>query len=567
MNCHFDQFFERYIDHDNNRNMLKKAFKKLHISKMDSNNSYTQPICRTISISTPPNYTKPTLTVENAESTNSSENSNDIDPNSPSHFLNLPLDIMDMIIQHVSFRDRIALSVSARGLRYLRRPIYGVDKAYTPTETPTHPEECSRRISSRLMYQQPREYGSQDENTTGPYLCPYCDHPLCSPASCSSALMLDSATGIFFSPSLYRAYKAKFLYASSELEERKCKLAQGEYYSTVWCSHHRCPRDLLSRRRYQSAETQLGAERYLAEDDDMSHWGLTRLFHPQSTTPRARWLVGHRTQYPLRFLAAECGLKPSARSNRIPSPPLKTKLSKIGTPSDVLQGRMKDESAYQEPVYEKFWYTSYCLHCLLPLRGALDFGGGTNGPRCICDIRPRADWGGCRRCGIASVKITRIEAFDVVLNPRSEASESIWRSSRWLHLATECKIVETPEGPTNHRLVPVAGQSALDTALCIIRGLDVSPVTGSTSKHVSLQDLPYKIVRRIMLLHNRVDETKARHAHVMMAAYLFVKAWYGPVTDRMVRGALDRTDLTDKNDCWPHARPRNGPEPEFILGN
>ncbi|KAK6337951.1 hypothetical protein TWF696_001424 [Orbilia brochopaga] len=541
--------------------MLRRAFRKFHISKVDVDDlhapsSCTNPIER---LREAQSMSTSTLTMRDAKdaSTTFKASQHERDANSSCPFLNLPLDIIDLIIQHISFRDRITLSLTARGLRHLRRPTYGVDQPDTHTETPTNPEECARRISSRLLYRQPVIC---PESTIGPHNCPFCAHPLCLPTSCPSALILDSATGIFFSPSLYRTRTAKFKYAPSETEERKCKLTQGEYYSTIWCSHHRCPRDLLSLRRYQSVDTQLGAQRYLAEDADMNHWGLTRLYYPLSSTPRARWLVGHRVQHSLRFLAAECGLKPANRADRLPSP-LRARLSNLRIPADVLHERRKDEATYLEPVYEKFWYTSYCLHCLLPLTGAQDYGGGTNGPSCRCNASPHTRFTGCRRCGIASVKITTIEVFDAIYK---REGPGIWRSSHWLHLATECKVVETPQDPIPQRLRPTAGQAALDAALRIIRGVAVLPVANG---RVGLQDLPLKLVLWIMTLHNRADETKLGHVYISMAAYLFVKAWYGDVAGMMVRGVLDRTDFAEKDERWPHARRRGGSEPIFILGS
>ncbi|KAF3904543.1 hypothetical protein ABW21_db0201619 [Orbilia brochopaga] len=386
---------------------------------------------------------------------------------------------------------------------------------------------------------------------------------MCLPTLCPSALILDSATGIFFPRSLYRVSTAKFKYASPELAaDPELKPPEGKYYSTIWCSHHRCPRDTLSNRQYQTIGDGQGPKRFLTEYKDAPWLETHELHYPLGKGPRARWLVGNRVQHPLSSIAADRGIKPTHKFKYLPSPrPSGARLGDNQAPNDMIWKRRKDELAYLEPVYEKFWYKGYCLHCLLPVNEAVIHNFLSIGPHCRCKSSASSRHNGCRRCGIVSVKITKIEVFDTVWEPTDSAGPAskstpkghdgaIVRRPYWLHLATECKIVETPQEPVPQRLQPTAGQTALEDTLRIIRGHSIQPVDNS-HVHARLQDLPLKLILRIMALHTRADKTKNGHVYVMMAAYLFVKAWYGSVAHKMVKGVLDRTDFVEKSDCWP----------------
>ncbi|KAK6502853.1 hypothetical protein TWF481_007894 [Arthrobotrys musiformis] len=156
-----------------------------------------------------------------------------------SPFLNIPQDILVIILKHLSYIDLIALSLTTKGLRYVSPPDTHESK----------PEKyCIRRIYRSLL--PPR---------TNAGTCSYCSHPLCPP-TCSPAIILDAETGIFY-PSRLFPTEASAAPTSDFPETINCgahfpetppqewdntPTSTSPTYKTIWCDHHRCPPHLLS---------------------------------------------------------------------------------------------------------------------------------------------------------------------------------------------------------------------------------------------------------------------------------------------------------------------------------
>ncbi|KAK6518072.1 hypothetical protein TWF506_005234 [Arthrobotrys conoides] len=451
-----------------------------------------------------------------------------LDSPAPNPFLNLPIDILIEVTKALAFRDLIALSLTTKGLRYLR---------------PNRPENkrdlrCFLRIHRQFLS---NEYIPQSQHKSRekpslipPANCPYCQHRLCPP-TCETALFLDSDSGFFFPKHLFPVHLAKFRYGgkySSHIKElensfpSQKRSGQIYYYSTIWCEHHRCPRDMLSKSKYYNTKNGLGVPLFLKE---YYHWRQTKQVSHEvgiGYWVHDRWKVGYR-------------LPPGAQN------------SKDVDENDLI------------PIHEKFYYDSMCLHCL----SELPFDSGPSywrqaqflAYRCSCHqdgkitkenvtetrilvrqrgrgsccIRvrpPSAEHRGCKSCGYVSMKFTRIEAFDFVQKKDDGTDiENARAEGYWAYLATECKQGLPPagyRGDEKQKMYPVRPQ---DDArfLDIIRGPGYRLIPLNPPR-VGIQDLPYKILRQILgYLAEDADPNGDQYFFALRASYCFIKCWYG----------------------------------------
>ncbi|KAK6502852.1 hypothetical protein TWF481_007893 [Arthrobotrys musiformis] len=235
-------------------------------------------------------------------------------------FLALPRDILFLFLRYLDYTDTVSLSLTTKGLFYLN-----------PTESSSNwpGKHCNRFIYRKLL-------PSQSPQQTVPPVaeeinhCPYCAHILCPP-TCSSALLLDYRSGIFYPARIYPppavAYKEegedysrsndplpnckehftklpphphKRGYTNSQIKKyqrdlkfaaRKQRISQnGAYssnpYKTIWCEHHRCPIDLIDRNFHSKTPT-VGSYRFFT-DLYSTEWtrvrnGLQRMSLPAGT--------------------------------------------------------------------------------------------------------------------------------------------------------------------------------------------------------------------------------------------------------------------------------------------
>ncbi|KAF3275403.1 hypothetical protein TWF970_006851 [Orbilia oligospora] len=208
-----------------------------------------------------------------------------IPPNTP--LLNLPLDILLHLLNHLTYADILSLSLTTKGLSYI-----------TPTEsTPRWPgKQCVRRLYQTFLSKPHHDEPASVKNNMNNGYCLYCTHPLCPP-TCPSALFLDSKTGIFYPKSLYpyqtavpaststipepvaiNYYSAHF---SNQHDDYNIEQTCGDNdddnkptYKTIWCTHHRCPQSLLHR-NFHSNNPETGAS-HLYHDYSSASWKSVR---------------------------------------------------------------------------------------------------------------------------------------------------------------------------------------------------------------------------------------------------------------------------------------------------
>ncbi|KAF3308369.1 hypothetical protein TWF173_001288 [Orbilia oligospora] len=489
-------------------------------------------------------------------------------------FFKLSFDVLEIVLKYLSFRDRIALSLTTKGLRHLDpQQIYA--NSSTPITSPRNllgaaERACANRISRQLLplhlefkfREKISSAGAGRLAQDGVFRCPYCFHELCPP-TCGTALFLDHATGIFYPRSLFPIETAEFYYSVSRCEfrpkaemERDNPEPQGAFYSTIWCQHHRCPRDiLLNQKKNYNKKYGSGFARFCFEYEDMKRWQALRASRqPLATSARVRWLVGHRKQYPLYLIAAAAGLKATNRKERL--------TWGANRPTEL------EKHCWMEPVYEKFFYETVCRHCLLPLAYPVATGWRERykkwfGETCRCEARMP---GGCRRCGVVSVKFTMVEVFDTFLQIYSGTKGLVKRRSYWLFLAKECEIANYPSGQNKSRLKCVYPLEA-ERRLNIVRGVEVALIA---RPRIGLQDLPYQTILWIMTLHNRTNDFHTSgYNEMVQSSYIFLKTWYGSSAAVMARDTMDMSAWRDRiNMCWPEARPVNeGDTVEVKYGN
>ncbi|KAK6345644.1 hypothetical protein TWF718_007554 [Orbilia javanica] len=415
---------------------------------------------------------------------------------STSPLLNLPIDIFSLVTKYLLLADLISLSLTTKSLRH----VCPSPSVYTFEPDTKAEAKCFARIHLRFLppatiLQEksirssifPRTSSSIPTTTTSSFKCPYCSHPLCSP-NCATALFLDTPTGVFLPRSIYNIPKATFKYSPEYLSTNphgsapsmyKLLSMEGGYnphrsaepfvYSTIWCAHHRCPRGLLipdSKRKHRSSGAKLFLEEY------MQQWGelrfLLRVKSPSSTVRWSIWaedFVGYElTMQPIRG-GAEYGKK---------------------------------------PVYEYAFYETICRHCGLVCKEA-GMGSTVFERVCrCCGYTNDLGLGGCRRCGLVSVRFEVVEAFG--------------GDGRRLAVATEWK-----EG-VGGRLQPINPEKR-EKQLEIVRGRKLIEVT--EKGRVGIMDLPAKVLKRIMeFVALQSEESNGQPFEMLMACYSFAKVWY-----------------------------------------
>ncbi|EPS44192.1 hypothetical protein H072_1876 [Dactylellina haptotyla CBS 200.50] len=417
--------------------------------------------------------------------------------------LNLPVEIFTIFLRHLSLSDLVAISLTTKLLRKFRPEptIYGF-KPDTEAEA-----KCISKIHLRFLPLRTMKPNVPDKklsflrlarSTT--YKCPFCSHPLCPP-TCSTALFLDSYTGIFFPRSLYSTSKAKFKYHPdntrttpppvpstwkllSKDDRTHSHKPQKFVYSTIWCTHHRCPRNLLNtqpKRGIFSPQKSLSEGANLFLEEYKHNWSeLSFLLHLKSADSSENWLTWARV--------------PAGRELR-------------GIP---IRG---GQEVYANTVYEYSFYETFCQHCLLSC-GQMHMYSSVFG--IICDCTGRAsDLGaaGCRRCGLVSVRFTVVKSF-------GEERE------RSLCLATECKVVKGGgSGVTGRRLEPIdSGRHRM--FLDIVRGrvlVDLQP-----APKIGILDLPKEILSTIMMYVAREQpkEYSNQPYDLLQTSYIFAKYFY-----------------------------------------
>ncbi|KAK6358227.1 hypothetical protein TWF730_007577 [Orbilia blumenaviensis] len=440
-------------------------------------------------------------------------------------FLNLPIDILLHITKNLAFRDLIALSLTTKGLRYIR---------------PKRPEDkrevrCMTRIHRRFLAADNRPQGQHkpiENGSWNPFVdrCPYCQDPLCPP-TCETALFLDADSGFFFPRHLFPINLAKFKYGRRSTEQHKeyaqfpsqKRTGQTYFYSTIWCEHHRCPRDMLAKDKYYNFKNGLGVPLFLKE---YHQWRQTKLLCHEvgiGYWVHDRWKVGHR-------------LPPGAQG---------------------LDEAKEDDLV---PVHEKFFYDSICLHCLSELPFEMDFHfwrqaqflayfctcnrdakrskEGYQPPkprrRTCCYRGPRVpiEHEGCQTCGYLSMKFTRIEAFDFV-QERADGTriEKGRGEGYWAYLATECRMGPAPagyRGDEKRRLWPARPEENAKF-LDIVRGPGYGLIS-LDKPGIGIQDLPNKVLRQILgylAAGDPKDLDGDMHFFALRSSYCFIKAWYG----------------------------------------
>ncbi|KAF3933799.1 hypothetical protein ABW20_dc0105327 [Dactylellina cionopaga] len=536
----------------------------------------------------------------------------DVDPAEKSEkkppILNLSIDILALVIEYLSFRDVIALSLTTKGFRHLRpQPPSPPDESIplSPPLSPGNEALCSARIHQRFLCPKAKICSNK---------CPYCQHDLCPP-NCSSALLLDTQTGIFFPASLYAPDRAVFKYSEEYIKREAALLTPNKreslligpnkrdsfmsighnkreslllspkrqstlptqtakpvefVYSTVWCDHHRCPRDLLAQKK--NFENDNGAGKFILEYQNEQRWERTRRDRGPRYQLWTRWLVGYKSepQPQLQRAASVVGTGSARKKSIIPwldgqsiGPGGSIRRGSIlpwfdrdrgaslaPVPPPVVPGgtgrrkslfswldKFKDPSELEdakepEPIYERSFYETYCLHCLRPLKvQSASKGLHSLWAGLTCECITSSHGGGCRRCGITSVRFTLVEAFDKIYQKNTTTNDGfIKKQSHWLFLATECEIGRAA-GPgatvESTRLRP-RDNVGTNRALNAVRGYEVNPLPELGP--VGLQDLPYEVVRQIVE-YLRDGEARDPHFWAMQASYCFPKAWQGSFGD------------------------------------
>ncbi|KAK6341367.1 hypothetical protein TWF696_008445 [Orbilia brochopaga] len=457
--------------------------------------------------------------------------------------VDIPLDILANILEYLTFRDLIALSLTTSGLRYV---------CPAPLDEDTGEKSfCFASGHLRLLPRSPNEAHGESQGhgePHGPEKCPYCGHELCS-AACATALFLDSDVGIFYPRHLFPTHHAIFKYSPNSPDRQNTLLpptpsgGRPRQYSTIWCEHHRCPRDLFAPDSGLADKARVqGINNFLVEYHSW-RWGphvnSTRLgywLHDQ-------WLVGH---------------KPPANDISHPQP---SEQSNVDTPTSL------DPTAYGVdepiPVHEKSYYRTICLHCLghcqpwsrFRMRGLRV----KRPPEYICRCRIarqnlrheqhhilKPDWKlfrGCRSCGNCSVRFDRIEGFDFVdesmrpqpmsrgfrgiVAPEDGSQLPVPRQGLWVYLATECKastqgqgMLAVPAGASRMQAVDMEENAR---ALRIVRGYDIIPLP---PMNIGVQHLPYNVLEQILgyvTLDNR-SCGMYRSKSALEASYCFLKA-------------------------------------------
>ncbi|KAK6527270.1 hypothetical protein TWF281_010458 [Arthrobotrys megalospora] len=450
-----------------------------------------------------------------------SETTEPLQPDSA--FLNLPLDIFNLLIRYLTYRDLVALSLTTKGLRHLCPDVLSKDAPGLACISLIHKRLLPNRTSPSKL--DPTFWGE----------CSYCSHPLCSP-TCPSALFLDYRTGIFFPASLYPNHEAIASKTRGFAETSGCheRFLPGDtstpwdnsptdgfdksMYKTVWCEHHRCPASLM-KDNYIKENAPMGAYRFYGDYYSRGGWAPARDGPPRSrrdspfTIPHTKFLVGYRE-------------KPTIE-NEEPVDDQSTTVEQMENVVKFYRLNLNngidpsfDPKRDQDPIDEKYFYDTLCRHCFLPLRRSDAPGIFWSRRICTCagsfhsrvgaqSRNPILVKPGCPGCGVVSVKFTVVEAFAPV-----PAYDSLIRFS--LVLASEMQIttvgtldstvLNSPRAEATtartarrarkiERLTPLRPEK-VKQALDIIRYEPLIPIPPKPAR--GLQDLPLPIINKIL---------------------------------------------------------------------
>ncbi|EPS42131.1 hypothetical protein H072_3934 [Dactylellina haptotyla CBS 200.50] len=346
-------------------------------------------------------------------------------PGKESRLLDLPMEIFDMVSSYLPYYDMLSLALTTRKLFHIYPSPDGLPDTETVAEWQRQ-ELCNHIILHRFL---PHRIFEAPEYAN---FCPYCSVELCPP-SCPSALLLDSKTGVFYPASLFPLgpmHPAIFQNVPPEAQLKpSAKLAwktnlrtfPKDTYSTIWCSHHRCPADLMSS-NFESTDLPHGFDRFLHDYNDRYDITWDSLDPVSAPSPR-------RSR---RF----------ARESIKPDPIRKTRLvtSHAGFRCESDRDGQTDRINVFDSVSESHFYDTLCRHCRLPLPvSATELWFGIT---CTCDtsLRSPERKAGCRTCGIVSVKFTMVEAFRPIPVQLSGMRDA--KPFR-LTLATEVRVEKT----------------------------------------------------------------------------------------------------------------------------
>ncbi|KAK6499017.1 hypothetical protein TWF481_011586 [Arthrobotrys musiformis] len=560
--------------------MLSKALQKLQLSR-DRNKDHSPTIAslaRIASIESPTPF-----------------------PTQEPPFFTLSLDILSLILQYLTFRDRVSLSISTKGLRHLCPPI---PSSKDPADISR--AKCVTRIHRRIFTPQ------SHYTPSNPHKCPYCSHLLCPP-TCSTALLLDSATGVFYPPSLYPIHLAVFKYAKST------NASSPWQYSTIWCLHHRCPRETtltqkqpllttltstasssLSSSSSSSASQRIstGTDRFLAEYENLETFASMnkKQYHLCFSSPS--WLTGYKPEYelPARVIKTRRGtdissdLKLAGVMKYGYLDEIERKVAMEGDSAG--EGNSKAVKGWLQPCYERFSYESICLHCYKPLGTAskslwaLEFpdycdcnqSGHTHTADDMIPDTAQAEPSstpnppqkkrlpGCKLCGTSTVKFTLIEVFDLLREKISLTKSGLRQKYYRLFLATEC-IILPPPPPTRpstvtierERIYPLSAKLST-TYLSLVRGLAgkdyiIRPLPPPPA--LGITDLPYTVLRRILEILLEEAETVYTYYQAMQSSYVFLKAYYrGPLGQGTLKRLQERYTYS-RGVSWPAPFPQD----------
>ncbi|KAK6537228.1 hypothetical protein TWF694_011424 [Orbilia ellipsospora] len=257
------------------------------------------------------------------------------------------------------------------------------------------------------------------------------------------------------------------------------------------------------------------------------------------------------------------GYEPATKtpSHPAPSKPLlrrsmRTKVKDAKTDSE----KTPNTNSNLVPVHERHIYRVMCKHCWLPFHQvtSTDF---------LTKFKPHQDYykgcyihhtpdlplrpvpnfhrppatPGCKRCGAALTKLTRIEIFDPVDAETAKNIKRDWKQRSefppegyWLFLATEVHIITLPSSPYTIERQRIASINPSKTAahLDIVRGYKIIPLP--PPPRVGITNLPYDIIRRILhhLSYKREDfdcpvylsPDAPVELFPIVASYLFMKS-------------------------------------------
>ncbi|KAK6543726.1 hypothetical protein TWF694_000460 [Orbilia ellipsospora] len=447
--------------------------------------------------------------------------------NAPASLLTLPTEIVLDILGYLPFHDLVAVCLTAKGLWEKYRP-----KLPEPTDDPSRKKaNCATHLHNRYL---PRP-----EIPAKPHNCPYCQQELCPP-TCHTALILDSDSGHFFPRNLFPVHLAKFKYAGMidtsnpdflSTPDKVCRSTTEYPYSTIWCEHHRCPRDLLAKKEYRDIENGLGARLFLKEYEFWRNFKILYLESGLGYWTHDRWKVGYR-------------LPPTAKSTELGTP------GTTDFASNLPSGNGDNDRDDPTPIHEKFFYDSMCLHCLsaLPSSYSVDPRHGrfvAFDCKCSNIIKQNKTvfHYGCPNCGCASVKFTRVEAFNFVEKAPSDLESTFYREGFWMYIATKSRIVRrlgvhqaygenailgnsVASMTEKYRLHPVDPQLNAEL-LEIVRGqgYNLTPLPQPLQR-TRIQDLPYNVLADIFLTLNMREKKFPKDDAFMatQASYQFGKS-------------------------------------------